>query len=181
MYMSRSLMTECVRPNLAIRSRSSMCFEGRNVVLEQAGSRSRFREKADTANDAEVVSFRASSLFSKFNTMSTWVTYAYLDYKRQKCNSYLVSAECADRMCFLKIFSDSEVKSQNRQSSSTSSSTSLCLWSLFLSSPLAFDLAFVTRTLLDLPMLSSDLALTPSTCFDLVRLFGILWSSGQMG
>merc|ERR1712117_252014 len=146
MYMSRSLMTECVRPNLAIRSRSSMCFEGRNVVLEQAGSRSRFREEADTANDAEVVSFRASSL---------------------------VSAECADRMCFLKIFSDSEVKSQNRQSSSTSSSTSLCLWSLFLSSPLAF----VTRTLLDLPMLSSDLALTPSTCFDLVRLFGILWSS----
>merc|ERR1719323_874360 len=151
MYMSRSLMTECVRPNLAIRSRISMCFEGRNVVLEQSGSRSRFREKADTANDAEVVSFRASSL---------------------------VSAECADRMCFLKIFSDSEVKSQNRQSSSTSSSTSLCLWSLFLSSPLAFDLAFVTRTFLDLSLLSSDLALTHSTCFDLVRLFGILWSSG---
>ena len=73
MYMSRSLMTECVRPNLAIRSRSSMCFEGRNVVAEQAGSRSRFREKADTANDAEVVSFRASSLFSNFNTMSNWV------------------------------------------------------------------------------------------------------------
>ena len=175
MYMSRSLMTECVPPNLAIRSRSSMCFEGRNVVAEQAGSRSRFREKADTANDAEVVSFRASSLFSKFNTMSTWV-----DYKRQKCNFYLVSAECSDRMCFLKIFSDSEVKSQNRQSCSTSSSTSLC--SLFLSSPPAFDLAFVTRTFLDLALLSSDLALTASTCFDLVRLFGILllWSMGSL-
>ena len=64
MYMRRSLVTDSVRPNLAIRSRSSMCFEGSVVVETEAGSRNRFREKADTANDAGggVVSRGDSSL-----------------------------------------------------------------------------------------------------------------------
>ena len=65
MYMTRSLATECVRPNLAIRSRSSMCFEGREVVDVEAGSRNLFSEKADTANEAGAVSHRDSSLLSK--------------------------------------------------------------------------------------------------------------------
>ena len=65
MYMRRSLTTDCVRPNLAIRSRSSMCFEGRAVVDVEAGLRNRFREKADTANDAGVVAEKDSSLLSK--------------------------------------------------------------------------------------------------------------------
>ena len=65
MYMRSSLTTECVRPNLAIRSRSSMCFEGTEVDDVEAGSRNRFREKADTANDAGVVSHRDSSLLPK--------------------------------------------------------------------------------------------------------------------
>ena len=81
--------------------------------------------------------------------------------------TYLASAACCDRMCLLKIFSDSEVKSQNRQSTSSAMP--------FPSSVLALALAFAPRALFDLflPLPFTALALAPCTCLDLVFFFGI--------